>query len=133
VLLPIGDHRAAPDARTLSAGGEPGAVVRHDAARNVTSVDFLTHYKYAIGTRTIDNVEKEHYEVADSAPARARFQGDESHDITLPRGRRLRIRTLMEVRSDETTLHVTVTRTLHQNGKLLRTRTWTEAIPRGIH
>ncbi len=132
-LLPIEPRAAAPDARTISAGGEPGAIVRHDAGRNVTMVDFLTHYEYAIGKRRIDNVEKEHYEVADADPARARFVGDEYHDITLPTGRRVRLQTLMEIESDETTLHVRVTRTIRENGRLLRAKRWHEAIPRGIH
>ena len=132
-LLPIGTHAEAPDARTLSAGGEPGAVVRHDAQRNVTTVDFLTHYEYAIGKRRIDNMEKEHYEVADAEPSKASFEGDEYHDISLPGGRRVRLETLLEIRSDETTLQVKLTRRLRVNGKLVRTRVWEEPIPRGIH
>jgi hypothetical protein len=132
-LLPVEPRAYAPDARTLSEGGEPGAVVRHDAERGVTTVEFLTHYEYAIGRRRIDNVEKEHYEVADADPAHARFVGDEYHEITLPGGRRVRLETLMEIASDETTLHVRVTRKIRENGKLLRTRRWDEAIPRGIH
>jgi predicted acyl esterase len=132
-LLPIGAHAEAPDARTLSAGGEPGAVVRHDAERNVTMVDFLTHYQYAIGSRRIDNLEQEHYEVADADPARARFEGKESHDIALPNGRRVRLETLLVVQSDTTDLHVKLTRTIRQNGRVLRTKTWEEAIPRGMH
>lgn len=132
-LLPIEPRTAAPDARTLSAGGEPGAVVRHDAERNVTTVDFLTHYEYVIGTRRINNIEKEHYEVADADPSRASFRGEESHDITLPGGRRVWLGTLMEIESDEMNLHVRVTRTIRENGKLLRAKLWHEAIPRGIH
>ncbi len=132
-LFPVGPRATAPDARTISAGGAPGAIVRHDAERNVTMVDFLTHYEYTIGKRRIDTVEKEHYEVADADPARARFVGNEYHEITLPTGRRVRLQTLMEIESDETLLHVRVTRTIRENGRRLRTKLWQEAIPRGIH
>jgi hypothetical protein len=99
----------------------------------VTTVDFVTHYKYSIGARKIDNMEKEHYEVADADPAKARFHGDEYHDITLPGGRRVRLQTVMDIRSDETSLYLKLTRTIRENGKLLRTKVWEEAIPRGIH
>jgi hypothetical protein len=132
-LLPIGTHAEAPDAQTQSAGGEPGAVVRHDAERHLTTVEFLTRYKYSIGKRRIDNLEEERYEVPDADPAGARFRGEESHDITLPAGRRVRLETAMEIQSDATSLQVKLTRTIRENGRLLRTRVWEESIPRGIH
>ena len=49
-------------------------------------------------------------------------------------GRRsLRLHTRMEVQSDSTQLHVSVTRELFENEKPLRTRTRTDSVPRTIH
>jgi hypothetical protein len=95
-------------------------------------VDFLTHFSYDIGDRRIENVEKEHYETHDDAPAQSRFIGDESHHIC--RGTRcIMLRTGIDVRSDSATLRVHVTRRLEENGRLVRTKTWDDAIPRGIN
>lgn len=126
-------HDEAPDARTLVEGGYPGAVVTRDANAKTTAVDFWSHWRYAIGTRTIDVHEKERYETSDDNPAASRFVGEESHEFRLPGGRVVKVSSAMEVRSDSTHLHVSFTRRLHERGRLVRTRRWAEAIPRGIH
>jgi uncharacterized protein len=123
----------APDAKVLSTGDYPGAMVTRDAAAGTTAVDFRTHFAYTIGKRVIDNVEHERYETSDTDPAGSRFLGDESHTITLPSGRVVRLRTMVEVRGDRAMLHVHFVRRLYENGRLARTRVWDQAFARGIH
>jgi uncharacterized protein len=122
----------APDARTLQETGYPGAIVTHNAVAKTTAVDFLTRFSYQVLDRRIENIEKEHYETHDDAPAQSRFVGDESHRICLPK-RCIFLRTGIEVQSDSASLHVSVTRRLEENGRVVRTKTWTDSIPRGIN
>jgi hypothetical protein len=125
-------HEQAPDARTLQETGYPGAIVTHDVVAKTTAVDFLTRFSYQILDRRIENIEKEHYETHDDAPAQSRFVGDESHHICRAT-RCILLRTGIDVQSDSTTLHVRVTRRLEENGRLVRTKIWTDTIPRGIN
>jgi uncharacterized protein len=122
-----------PDARTLDPGHYPGALITRDESAKTTSLDFRNEYGYAIGTRTIQVVETEHYSTRDDAPWDSRFLGDEVHSIRTPTGDRVRLHTVMTVVSDRDTLHVTVTRTIYENDRLLHRRVWQEPIPRGLH
>jgi len=122
----------APDARTLQESGYPGAVITHNVLAKTTAVDFLTQFSYEIGPRRIENVEKEHYETHDDAPAQSRFVGDESHHICRAQ-RCIMLRTGIEVRSDSTSFRVRVTRRLEENGRLVRTKTWDDMIKREIN
>jgi hypothetical protein len=132
--LPAPEPRTeAPDARTIPRGRPTGIVVTHDVLAKTTTVEFMTRDVYAIGQREIDNIEKERYETHDDAPADSRFLGDEVHVIRTDNGRSLRVRTVIDMRSDSAAFHVTITRTLYVGDAQVRTRTWTDAIPRGIH
>ena len=51
----------------------------HNVVAKTMAVDFLTRFSYQILDRRIENIEKEHYETHDDAPAHSRFVGDESH------------------------------------------------------
>jgi hypothetical protein len=126
-----GSDGEAPDARTLSFRATPAGVVTRDA--KTTAVDFETRWTYMIGERRIEMVEREHYETENESPARSGFLGDEVHRFSLPGGRTLRLHTVMDIRSDSTTLHVTVTRQLYQQDTLIRSKSWSETLPRGIH
>ena len=132
--LPVPEPRTdAPDARTMQHEPASGLVVTHDVLAKTTGVDFLTHDEYAIGEREIDNIEKEHYETHDDQPADSRFLGDEVHAIRLPGGRTVRVHTVIDMRSDSASFHVTITRRLYVRDALVRTKTWTDTLPRGIH
>ncbi len=132
-FAPLGGREHAPDARTIHDTGYPGAVITRNVGAKTTAVDFLTRFAYAIGPRTIDDVEKEHYETRDDDPADTRFLGDETHVIRLRGGRTVRLHTVIDMHSDRAVFHVRVTREIAENGRVIRTRTWAEAIPRGIH
>lgn len=123
----------APDAHTVTQGPASGQVVTHDVLAKTTAVDFVTRDAYTIGDRSIDNVEKERYETHDEDPGRSRFVGDEVHSIRLVSGRTVRVRTLIDMISDSANFHVVITRQLTVNGKLARTKSWDELVPRGIH
>ena len=96
-------------------------------------MEFVTRDAYAIGQREIDNTEKERYETHDDHPADSHFLGDEVHVIQVGNGRKLRVRTLIDMQSDSAAFHVAITRSLYVGDALLRTRNWTDTIPRGIH
>ena len=132
--LPAPEPRTeAPDARTITRGPPSGLVVTHDVLAKTTAVDFMTRDVYAIGQREIDNIEKERYETHDDVPADSRFLGDEVHLIHTGSGRSIRLRTVIDMHSDSANIHVTITRTLRVGDAQVRTRTWTDTIPRGIH
>ncbi len=131
-LAPEPDGEA-PDARTLSFHATPTAKVSREARTKTTMVDFQTRWGYMIGGRIIEMVEREHYQTEDENPARSSFLGNEVHRFTFSGGRTLRIHTVMDIRSDQTTLHVTVIRRLYERDRLVRSRSWSETLPRGIH
>ena len=84
---------------------------------------------WEIGPRRYRVSEKDYYETNDARPAESRYRGDESYAIEMPR-RSLELKTVLEVRSDETSFLVTFTRRLIQNETLLRERQWVETFPR---
>jgi hypothetical protein len=132
--LPAPEPRTeAPDAHAIPRGPPSGLVVTHDVLAKTTAVEFMTRDVYGIGQREIDNIEKERYETHDEAPADSRFLGDEVHVIRTASGRSIRVRTVIDMRSDSANFHVTITRNLYVGGTQVRARTWTDTIPRGIH
>lgn len=62
-------------------------------------------------------------------PAESRYLGMMSHKIET-RHRKICVRTRMEVRSDKTHFHLTVTRTVKESGRLVRRKTWRESFKR---
>jgi hypothetical protein len=82
-----------------------------------------------INGRRYHSWERNYYETTDENPAESKFSGEAGHRIDLE-GRTFEFKTTMEVQSDEKIFHVTVTRFIHENGKLLRQREWKETIPR---
>jgi hypothetical protein len=84
---------------------------------------------WEIGPRRYRVSEKDYYETNDARPAESRYRGDESYAIEMPR-RSLELKTVLEVRSDETSFLVTFTRRLIENETLLRERQWVETFPR---
>jgi len=67
--------------------------------------------------------------VDNRAPSRAGHLARGLERILLP-GRTLTIRALVKVVSDAKYFHTTITRGIYEDGKLVRSRTWKEAIPR---
>ena len=69
------------------------------------------------------------WDVNDATPANARFRGERRNVFTIA-GDEIDLSTLAQIESDATYFHITFTKTLRQNGGLVRERTWTDHIPR---
>ncbi len=121
-----------PDARTLS--GAPPTVSRVivDQLGHTTGVELSTGDRFTIGNRRFDNREREWYQTSELDPADSRFLGEESHRIQLPGGR-VTLKTSIDVHSDSAAFHVTVTRRIYRDDRLVRERSWKESIPREFH
>ncbi len=76
-----------------------------------------------------DTQEELNYTVADADPAVNSVRGAANILCKLP-GRTVDWRVALEVRSDAKNFYYAFTRTLVENGKVLRTKTWKETIPR---
>jgi hypothetical protein len=73
--------------------------------------------------------ERNYYETNDVRPADSGFAGEAGRRIQIA-DRSIEVRSTIDVRSDENNFIITVTRYVSANGKLLRQREWSEAIPR---
>lgn len=69
------------------------------------------------------------WDVNDAAPANASFRGERRNVFTIA-GNEIDLSTLAQIESDAAYFHITFTKTLQQNGSLVRERTWTDHIPR---
>lgn len=69
------------------------------------------------------------WDVNDAAPAKARYQG-ERHNVFTIAGREIDLKTVATIESDASYFHVTFTKVLRQNGRLIREKTWTDRIVR---
>jgi uncharacterized protein len=75
------------------------------------------------------SIEYLRFKVADDRPDLAAALGEGDLHITLP-GRTLQWRTRLSLRSDAETFRYHYRRTLAENGRVIRERTWEESIPR---
>jgi hypothetical protein len=121
-----------PDARTGPCDTWPDGQreVRKDLVKGVTTVEWRANCVYEIGSRKFETAERNTYTTHDDNPADSSFDGEESHVIRLEGGRLLKLVSHLEVRSDAKDFRVVFSRTLHENGSLLREKTWDERIPR---
>jgi hypothetical protein len=103
-----------------------------DQLGRTTAVELSTGDRFTIGTRRYENREREYYQTNEVDPADSRFLGEESHRIQLPSGR-VTLKTTIDIRSDSAAFHVTVTRRIYRDDRLVRERSWQESIPREFH
>ncbi|MBM3147606.1 MAG: hypothetical protein FJ000_06890, partial [Actinobacteria bacterium] len=64
-------------------------------------------------------------------PSRAGFEGSAMQSVSLD-GRRVAVRATVDVVSDASYFHVTIRRVVGENGSVVRSRTWSESIPRDL-
>lgn len=69
------------------------------------------------------------YDVDDARPEAAAVRGEAETDVHLP-GRVLSWRARLDLVSDRDRFHYRLRRELHENGRVIRERTWEETIPR---
>lgn len=120
-----------PDASYLGGGYWPQGVYEHkrDIWNSKASVEWRGSYEYEIQGRRYSIYEKNYYETNDKSPAESRFIGEASHRIELE-DRTISLRTMLNVRSDESNFHVIFVRQIYENDKLVQKREWKETIPR---
>lgn len=119
------------DARDLGGVAWPGGFAewKKDLLTSKTSVDWHGSSDFEIAGRRYHTEERTVYETTDTDPARSLFRGEASWSFE-DANRRVAIRSVIEVTSDESRFYVRVTRRAEENSRLLRSREWKEAIPR---
>lgn len=71
------------------------------------------------------------HSVSDRDPAAASFLGEALERYVAP-GRSFELETRLEIQADAVSLRVVVTRSLSENGEVVRTRRWEERLPRDL-
>jgi hypothetical protein len=119
------------DARYLASFPWPQGLYqwRRDLWPGVSALEWKGHSDFEARGRRYHTWERNYYETHDDRPAESRFSGEAGRRIEVD-GRQVEVRSTIEVRSDDKNFHVTVGRSLKENGKLLREREWKETIPR---
>jgi uncharacterized protein len=131
--LPTPDGRTVrPDWRERPSPHPASQTWGYDPLTGITTVEWKTSSAWSIGATKYDYTEVEQYEANERNPAEAGFHGQAVHRIRPP-GRDFTLRTTIDIRSDSTAFHVTVTRRLTHPGHPTRERTWREDLPRQFH
>lgn len=111
----------------------PGKGPVFESVRNEQTGDStfttINDTRWTLYDNTYRSTELYRWDVNDAAPANARFRGERRNVFTIS-GKEIDFSTLSRIESDDTHFHVTFTKTLRQDGKLVRERTWTDHIPR---
>ena len=84
---------------------------------------------WQIGRNHYQSSENYRWQVNDARPAQAQYQGQRRNVFTID-GRVIDLATEAHIQSDATHFHVSFTKTLRQNGSVVREKTWTDSIPR---
>ncbi|GEM_PF-3553692 len=74
--------------------------------------------------------EQNTWKVNDKDPAHATYEAETNYTISPP-GREIKLKVHFRMASDEKSFHLTETRTLLENGKVVREKKWSKSIPRG--
>jgi hypothetical protein len=130
--LPVSEPRARrPDSRYLD-GPDGKDQVSYEPRTGETTVEWSAPGAWTIGNTRFDYTEDQRYRTNENDPSRSSFYGRATHRIRPP-GRDLLLETVIDIQSDSTAFKVVVRRTLSSNGKVVRTKVWSEAIPREFH
>jgi len=130
-LPPPEPREERPDAATLPGGGWPQIDrVDHDEKTGETWRTWEGDTRFEVQNRRLRIYQHLVWTTRDSDPAHSRFLGEETTQIDLPGGRTVDLTTRIDLRSDATTFRLAVTRELKEDGRMVRRRTWTEAVPR---
>lgn len=118
----------APFGKELAHNGPTFSNVRNEETGDST---FLTSsdISWAMHDNVYKSSESYRWHVNDATPANARYEGERRNVFTIA-GREIDLATKAVIASDASYFHITFTKTLQQDGSLVRERTWTESIPR---
>ena len=130
-FLPPEPHEDNAPGRYLESVSWPHGFYKwtRDLWSGLAGVEWKGHGDFENRGNRFHTWERNFYEASDGTPAEASFSGEAGRRIEFP-DRTLEIQSDLEVRSNETDFLITVTRTLSENGRLVRRRTWQETIPR---
>jgi len=119
-----------PDARRLKFDGSQriNRVTRDVQGR--TTVEWDQEYGYELAGSRYHVYQTSVYRTQDANPANSAFEGSTWTEIAFTSGRKLKLETSAEVRSDASHFHFTFTRRILENGAQVRERTWKESVPR---
>ncbi len=118
----------APDGETVYSIGPTSSATRDEVTGNslfTTSSDCV----WRIKRNYFNTSEFYEWSVNDATPANAKFEGHRRHVFSIP-GNGLDLSSQVTIQSDESYFHITFTKTLFRNGKLVRKKTWSDRIRR---
>ncbi len=129
-FLPSEPRQQRPDARRLEMDDSQrlNRVTRDVQGR--TTVEWDQEYGYELDGGRYHIYQKSVYRTRDADPADSAFEGSTWTEIALSSGRKLKLETSVEIRSDVTHFHFTFTRRIFENGSQVRERTWKESVSR---
>ena len=102
---------------------------KRDLWSTKTSVEWKGYSNSESDDQRYYDYERNYYETNDVNPAESQFSGEAGRRMEL-NGRKLHIRTTLDVSSDEKNFYVTIVRYVYENDSLVRQREWKETIPR---
>ncbi|MGB3863794.1 MAG: CocE/NonD family hydrolase [Candidatus Aminicenantaceae bacterium] len=102
---------------------------KRDLWSTKTSVEWKGYSNSESDDQRYYDYERNYYETNDVNPAESQFSGEAGRRMEL-NGRKLHIRTTLDVYSDEKNFYVTIVRDVYENDSLVRQREWKETIPR---
>ena len=119
---------AAPFGKELTKNGPTFSSVRNEKTGDAT---FTTTdgVSWSIDNNTFKSSNTFNWHVNDASPANASYDGERRNIFNIG-NREIDLATKAQIKSDATHFHVTFTKILRENGKLVREKTWTESIPR---
>ncbi len=118
------------DAHDLSYNWPGRLEVKKDLLASTTRIEWSGEYSIQLPESKLEYFQTFAHQTNDRNPADSKFDAEAGDNITFTNGRRLELRTWIEVKSDVNNFHVTVTRRISENGKQVRERTWKESFPR---
>ncbi len=129
-FLPSEPREQRPDARRLEFDDTQrlNRVTRDVQGR--TTAEWDQEYGYELAGGRYHVYQKSIYRTADADPAASSFEGSTWTEIGFTGGRKLRLESWVEIRSDATHFHFTFTRRIYENDAQVRERTWKESVPR---
>lgn len=128
VLPPPDTNDVAPFGKEISKNGPVFSSVRNEQTGQST-FSTTSDLSWVIRDNTYQSSESYRWDVNDATPANASYQGDRRNVFTIA-GNEIDLSTRAHIQSDSTYFHVTFTKRLLQNGKLVKEKTWADHIPR---
>jgi len=132
-FLPPEPPERKPESQRIAGESYPWPQGFYEWKRDLWSTKTSVEWKGYTDTRIDDahyyDYERNYYETNDVKPAESRFSGEAGRRLELD-GRRLHMRTTLDVSSDEKNFYVTIVRFVFENDSLVRRREWQETIPR---